>query len=139
MTTKENQTESSFITALVRFLQNLALLTEEIVELAKLELRLAGKSLALIIAFYCAIAFFFLSAWFFLLAALAVLLAAKFGWLFSLLMVAGFNFVLILVMVMLIAKYKRYLTFPATRRQLNLNGGNHEVHTTRSIEKNPGT
>ena len=91
----------------------------ELTELAKLESKLAGKSLLKIIALSFIIGTFITSTWACIMALIIYYLHLHFSWPLTLTIAILFNLSGLILIMTLIIKYKNNLFFPALRRQLS--------------------
>ncbi len=111
--------DGSLVGSLAALATTLLGLVRGLARLAALETRLAGLSLAAMVALALAGAFLGATAWLALLAALVVWLA-RFGlaWELGLLLVAALNLLAGLLVARAVVVLSRNLTFPVTRRHL---------------------
>lgn len=117
--TDRPEAADSLIASLTALARTLLGLITETAHLAALEARLAGLSLAVMVAAGIALGITGVSVWLALVAAGAVLLVRLgLAWEAALLLVALFNLALALGLLKAIVVLSRNLTFRATRRQL---------------------
>jgi uncharacterized membrane protein YqjE len=103
---------------------------KDIFKLFSLEVKLAGKSLAILLILIALIALLLISAWLSLLGAVIVwLMHFHINLSLSLLLMSAFNFILALAIVYSIIKISTNLQFKETRKQLEMIRGKHETIT----------
>ena len=101
-------------------------------QLASLEAKLAGKTLIKITILLLIAIFLVASAWFsLLLVTYLYLVSLHYSWLCSAIIVACINIFLLVLVLMYILIIKKYLFFPATRRQI----GNTHLNSAIIVKK----
>jgi uncharacterized membrane protein YqjE len=122
-----DNTELKLTSILKQLLATIVSMVSNICNIATLELRLAIKSLLVISLLIILAVFLLLCTWLFLLAAAAVWLTTlHLSWPISLLIVAGSNLLLIVVILSIVINYRKYFQFKSTRHQLATYGKTHE-------------
>ena len=108
------------LTTIVKELgKNITTIISEVLEILSLEARLAGKSLLMIFILLVVAGLVVITTWLLFMAALVFLLIhISFNLLTSVLVVIGFNIILLVSIFLLIKKLHRNIYFSATRRQL---------------------
>lgn len=129
--TVDKETEAGFFKNLVQLWQTFFATLGEVFHLAVLELRLAKRSLVLILGFLVVIGFLAIASGLSLMAILAVWLVSQgLSWMLSLLCILGLNVLLIIVIFLFILRLTQNLKFKATRRHLGFAEKKHETKST---------
>jgi hypothetical protein len=103
---------------------------KDIFKLFSLEVKLAGKSLAILLILTAFIALLLISGWLTLLGAITVwLMRFHITLSLSLLLMSAFNFIVALIIVYFIVKLSTNLQFKETRKQLRIIRRKHETIT----------
>ena len=119
MPQKKKSNISKAILNLVLMVPNLFSFVKNIISLAGLEARLAGRSIILIIVLSLLSVCVLTSTWLCMLGFVFLYLySLKMSLLFCMFVIFMMNILLLLIISMLLCKYKNNLSFPATRRQI---------------------
>jgi|LakMenEpi03Aug12_release.lakeMendotaPanAssembly.Ray.scaffolds.fasta_scaffold735956_2 hypothetical protein len=119
---------TSFITSIENIWKYSLDILKEIFNLFILEVKLAGRSLAMIVIMVIIAALLLLSSWFCLLGALVSwLLTLHISLVLSLSLASAINFMIAILIGIYIAKISTHLRFKETRRQLFMKENNEAV------------
>jgi hypothetical protein len=128
--TDEELENSSFLSAIENIWKNSLGVVSDIFQLFKLEVKLAGRSLAIILMLIVIASLLLLSSWFSLLGAFATWLTTlHFTLIQSLLIVAAINLTVAILVAFYIARISSNLQFNETRKQLSIRS-QHETTTS---------
>lgn len=115
----QNFESVSLIEAIKGIFKNSKAIINDILDIFTLEVKLAGRSIAVILASAVLILLLLLTCWLFLLGAfVAWLISLHFSVLISLLIVSGINLFIASIIVFYIARTSKNLKFKETRQQL---------------------
>ncbi len=123
--THEKLENSSLLSAIENIWKNSLGVVNDIFKLFKLEVKLAGRSLAIILMLIAIASLLLISSWFALLGAFATwLTVVHFTLIQALLIVAAINFIIAIFLAFYIARISSNLQFNETRKQLSIRSQN---------------
>lgn len=117
--TDEKLENSSMLSAIENICKNSLGIIQDIFNLFALEVKLAGRSLAIILVLLVLTSLLLLATWFSLLGAFATWLTFHFSLIQSLLIVSAINLIVAILLGIYIARISKKVSFKETRKQLS--------------------